>query len=117
MKDGRVIRFNHPSWTRTSHGDYQDFVTVDGLQRLTAVRRFLKNEIPWCDGGCFLDEFEDKVLLLRHYYLTFSINSLKTREEVLQWYLQINDLGTPHSDQELSRVKELLAIERQGGRA
>ena len=45
-KSARVIYFNKPSWqmTKTING-YDDFVCVDGLQRITAVTKFLKNEI------------------------------------------------------------------------
>jgi len=33
---------------------------------------------------------------------------LQTEEEVLTWYLQHNDGGTPHTESEISRVKEVL---------
>jgi len=38
----REIYFNHPGWQRDYKGD---FVLVDGLQRLTAVRMFLAGKI------------------------------------------------------------------------
>ena len=45
-KSARVIYFNKPSWQMTKTvNDYDDFVCVDGLQRITAVTKFLKNEI------------------------------------------------------------------------
>ena len=45
------------------------------------------------------------------------VNDLQTREEVLQWYLELNSAGTPHSKEELDRVKALLARERDSGKA
>ena len=42
-KSARVIYFNKPSWQMTKTvNDYDDFVCVDGLQRITAVTKFLK---------------------------------------------------------------------------
>src|SRR6266568_3834517 len=47
---GKDLYFNCPGWNRGSRiGPY---VCVDGLQRLTAVTRFLRNEIP-AYGGLF----------------------------------------------------------------
>ena len=39
---GRDLYFNHPDWYHKSEGNYHDYVCVDGLQRITAVRRFMK---------------------------------------------------------------------------
>lgn len=96
-----IIYFNHPGWMNSWEGD---FVIVDGLQRVTAV----------------LDFFENKFKVFGKYYrrnieiyfstadLVFNINNLKTRKEVIQWYLEINENGTPHTTEEINRVKKLL---------
>ena len=44
------------------------------------------------------------------------LNDLQTREEVLQWYLELNTTGVPHSKEELDR-EALLNRERENGRA
>lgn len=80
---------------------------VDGLQRLTAIRKFLNNELS-IFGGNYLDDFEDKKVLLRTMSLRINVNNLKTRKEVLQWYLDFNTGGTVHSDEEIERVRKLL---------
>jgi len=36
------------------------------------------------------------------------VNNLKTRKEVLQWYIEFNSGGTVHTDAEIQRVKKLL---------
>lgn len=36
------------------------------------------------------------------------INDLKTRQEVLGWYIEMNAGGTPHSKKEIARVQSLL---------
>jgi hypothetical protein len=40
--------------------------------------------------------------------LKFNINDLKTKAEVLQWYLDFNTGGTVHSDEEITRVRKML---------
>ena len=45
--------------------------------------------------------------------ITLSINiaTLKTRKEVLQWYLDFNTGGVIHTDKEINKVKDLLRKE------
>lgn len=98
-----TLYFNHPSWMDSFKGE---FVIVDGLQRLTAVIDFLKEKILVFD-----DLVASEIDLSGHFGLKFNINNLKTRQEVLRWYLEINSGGTPHSKTEIDRVKELLKKE------
>lgn len=98
---GHDIYLNCKGWNRNYEGP---FVIVDGLQRITAVLRFINNEIPVF--GSFYKEFTDRIPHEGHF--TIHINNLETREEVLQWYIQMNDGGTPHSPKEIARVKEML---------
>lgn len=101
----RVIFFNHPKW---SAGENGEFVLVDGLQRLTAAERFMQNKLPVF--GYYLEEWEDQHYLGR-ISLRFNINNLQTRADVLRWYLELNDGGTPHSSKEIQKVKGLLEKE------
>ena len=97
---GRNIYFNSPDYT---NGGNTPPVCVDGLQRLTAVRRFLNNEIPIYNS--YNKEF-DRIPF--RYNLVFHINNLPTKKEVLQWYLQFNGAGTPHTNKELDRVRKMV---------
>lgn len=105
-KSGTVIYFNCPSW----HGDvakddYNDYVCVDGLQRITAVQRFINNEIKVF--GSYYHEYEDTTRIATHT-LKINVNDLKTEEEVLRWYIDMNVGGTPHTDEEIMKVKRML---------
>lgn len=102
---GKVIYLNKPDWNNagTVNG-YNDFVCVDGLQRITAAQRFINDEIPIF--GAYFSEFEDKPRMRNCFKL--NINDLKTKEAVLQWYIDMNAGGTPHSIEEIDRVKQLL---------
>ena len=84
---------------------YNDFVCVDGLQRITAIRRFLNNEIR--AFGQFYSEFGGTTDVVRRDMLV-NVNDLQTKREVLQWYIEMNSGGTPHTEAEIERVKRLM---------
>lgn len=103
-RSGRNLYFNHPNWGETYKGI---FVCVDGLQRITACSRFLNNEFKVF--GNYYEDFEDK--LHSEPTLIININNLKTRKNVLTWYIEMNSGGTIHTEKELNRVKLLLKKE------
>jgi len=96
---GQDVYFNMKGW----QGNYDGpMVLVDGLQRLTAAQRFVNNEIK-VYGHYFreYDQIPDQV------GFKFHINALETRKEVLTWYIQLNEGGVVHTEEELNRVKKL----------
>lgn len=108
---GRDLYFNNPGWNQpVGPGEYADYVCVDGLQRITAIRRFVENDIKVF--GSFFNEYTDKRRLGLNT-IRVHINDLKTKDEVLRWYLEMNSGGTPHTKRELARVKNLLSAKRQ----
>lgn len=102
---GRVVYLNHPGWHRNYEGE---FVCVDGLQRITAIKRFINNEIKVY--GYYFKEYEDKPRISTHS-LRINVNDLKTKKEVLQWYLEMNSGGVAHTKEELDKVRLLLEKE------
>ena len=91
---------------------------LDGLQRITAVRRFLANEVPMelTDGTrVYLRDLdaESQRLLQRNAGPTIRLQYVlyETRADVLDMYIRLNRGGTPHTDDEISRVKALRAQE------
>lgn len=102
---GRELYFNCPGW----QGDYRGpFVLVDGKQRLNAALRFLNSEIP--AFGQLYRDYPDRIP--NHCWFSVNINNLKTRREVLQWYLDLNTGGTPHTVEEIEKVMSFLANEQ-----
>lgn len=101
-KSGLDLYFNHPGWMRDWKGE---FVCVDGLQRITAFLDFFDNKVP-IYGGHYYQDFEDK--LPWTMTMKVNINNLQTKREVLEWYLELNSGGTPHSDDELGKVRSIL---------
>ena len=106
----KEIRFNCPNWQRRNIGR---MVLVDGLQRLTAVRLFMSDKLP--AFGSTLSQFDG--FLPYTFTLSFRVNDLETRAEVLQWYLEINTGGVVHTPEEIERVRKLLDAERNNGNA
>lgn len=104
---GRDIYLNNPSWHHSvPDGAYNDYVCVDGLQRITAITRFIHNEIK-VFGSYFKDFTDPRNITLNT--VRVHINDLQTRDEVLTWYLEMNSGGTPHTKEELDRVKAMLS--------
>ena len=99
---GREIYFNMPGWMGDFNGE---FVCVDGLQRLTACLAFINNEVPVF--GTYISEFEDR-LRMSNVNLSVHVNNLKTKREVLTWYIEMNESGTIHTKEEINKVKEML---------
>jgi len=97
----RDIYFNCPGWMGSFRGPFE---LVDGKQRLAACLGFMAGTVP-VFGGHFRRDFADEPF---NPTLRFHINSLETRREVLQWYLDINSGGVVHTDDELDRVRRLL---------
>lgn len=83
---------------------------VDGKQRITAVRKFLNNELP-VFGNIYYKDFEDELKhLTGETRFKMCVNDLQTRKEVLQWYLDLNS-GVAHTNEELAKVKQLMEKE------
>lgn len=102
------IKFNCPGW---NSGKIDDFVLVDGKQRLAAVDDFFNNKIK--AFGYFYSEYEDKNNISRIDFV-FKINHLKTNLEVLNWYIEINTTGTPHTYEEINKVKDMISVIENG---
>ena len=102
-----IIRLNHSDWMNFRQPN-PTFVVVDGLQRITAIVRFLQDEIK--AFGYFFSEYESN--LGRGITVRININNLKTRKEVLSWYIELNTGGTVHTDEEIEKVKKLLEAEK-----
>lgn len=100
-ESGRDFYFNHQGWFRDWEGKY---VCVDGLQRITAILRFLDNEIPVF--GHFKDEYEDRIPF--NIFFHWHVNDLTDMKDVLTWYIEMNEGGTPHTKEEIEKVKNMI---------
>lgn len=109
---GKELYFNCPDYTLGSRNG--PYVIVDGKQRLEAVRQFMRGEIS--AFGHLRTEYTDDPDMLTARF-SWNIAALKTRAEVLEWYLNFNAGGTVHTDAELDKVRALLDAETFGPRS
>lgn len=103
-----IIYWNCPGWMTSFKGPLQ---LVDGLQRITAVRKLLDNKIPIF--GYYYNQITGPKPLTLDWAFIWHVNNLPTREQVLNWYLALNHTGRPHHKSEIERIQLLIELERQ----
>jgi hypothetical protein len=106
---GLDIYINGPTWAHGRLGPEHPeswLVLVDGKQRLDAALGFLNNEFPIFDGVYHRDFTDHPRITCCNF--RWHVNDLATREECLQWYLDLNTGGTVHTEEELGRVRDLI---------
>jgi hypothetical protein len=114
-ESGLTIQFNcsHFSDIRDYKGELpKEVQCIDGLQRLTAIRKFMSGDFK-VFGNFYRKDLEGTDFDLKRCInrITVIIFELQTRKELLQYYLDINTGGTVHTENEIAKVKRLLAKE------
>jgi hypothetical protein len=107
-RSSNVIHWNCHDWHECT--GKHPLVLVDGKQRLEAVRAFLRGDIP--TFGTHYAAYSGFMRPLTGATFKFHVNGLKTRAEVLEWYLELNAGGVVHTDEELDKVRKLLQEEK-----
>lgn len=106
---GHVVQFNCPNWehSRSGYDLPMGFQCIDGLQRLTAISLFLKGDIlPF---GLLVDDFNTSAFAINTTLrIRFSVFTFTKKADLLQHYLDFNTGGTPHSESEIVRVREMM---------
>lgn len=105
-----VIQLNCPNWEDDKYvGDLPNGMQcIDGLQRLTAIQRLIAGELlPF---GLSMTDLEYSSYSLKGIQYRFRIEmfSFQTRADLLKHYIDLNSGGTPHSAEEIERVRNLL---------
>lgn len=107
-----IIQLNCPNWDDENYkGDLPNGMQcIDGLQRLTAIQRLMLGQIE--PFGLSLEDLNHSSYSLKGSTYRFRIEmfSFQTRADLLKHYLDLNSGGTPHTAEEIERVKNLLKI-------
>lgn len=107
---GYLVQFNCPNWDADKYeGDLpRGFQCIDGLQRITAVRKFLAGDVfPF---GLSVTDLDDSSYSMNRtlFRFRFAVHNFESRADLLQHYLDLNAGGTPHTDEEIQRVALML---------
>lgn len=107
------ILFNCPGWSvsakDTDIGHWR-MQCIDGLQRLTAIRRFAANQLE-IFGSETTESLAGTAFSPKRtrFMFTIKVYAFERRADLLGLYLDLNGGGTVHSEAELSRVRLLHA--------
>lgn len=107
------VAFNAPGFgtpMRVADGDIPrgTIECIDGLQRLTAVRRYIAGDMK-VFGDRDVSYFEDTNFSTRRLTMKFRVFTFERRADLLRYYVHINSGGSPHTEAEISRVRGLLS--------
>jgi|TARA_Y100001934_G_scaffold283268_1_gene401675 hypothetical protein len=109
--DGFLIQFNCPDWSELLNVETDlpaGLQCVDGLQRYTAVTEFIKGNVK--PFGLTADVLKNTQFSPKRFHMKVAIHSFTRRADLLEHYLSINAGGTPHSANEIERVRGLLEL-------
>lgn len=105
---GLLIQFNCASFSSKPTGDLPGKMQcIDGLQRLTAIRRYVAGDIN--AFGRPVNDLRKTQFDICRYMFKIAIHDFQTRADLLQYYLDLNSGGTPHSKEEIERIRTLHA--------
>lgn len=57
--------------------------------------------------GSYFSEYEDRINIT-DAAMYLNVNDLKAEREVLQWYVDMNAGGTPHTSDEIEKVRKMI---------
>lgn len=102
-KSGREVYFNCSGWDHDNNKQHP-YYCIDGLQRITAVRRFMNNEFPVFDGRYVKDTTGIDML---QQCFSWHVLDFQAYDQILDWYISLNETGVSHTKEELDRVRKL----------
>lgn len=106
---GLYLQFNSPSWQDVVESETDlppGLQCVDGLQRYTAITEFVKGNIK--PFGFSVEQLKGTQFGANRLHVKVAVHNFTRRSDLLNHYLSINSGGTPHSAEEIARVRALL---------
>lgn len=105
-RQAKTITLNICGWQgEEPTGDMpKGVVCIDGLQHLTAIEAF-KNKEFTIFGGIDINDLTDTSFALDNHYLHIAVYDHQQYKDVLDLYIDMNDSGVAHTQEEIERVK------------
>ena len=106
-----VIRFNARDYMAFQDSTDTDLPKtmqcVDGLQRLTAIRKYMKGKLK--PFGKTFEEIENSPLAIaRKRNICVKVYNIKYRKDLIKFYYDLNFGGTQHTESEKERILGLM---------
>lgn len=80
---------------------------VDGKQRLTAIRKFMRDELV-IFGELKCSDLNNSAFTALKKVIEINTTAFTTQASLLQYYLDLNSGGTVHTEDELQKVRNML---------
>lgn len=108
--NGYLIQFNCASWADdpASSDLPAGLQCLDGLQRFTAITEYMAGNVK--PFGFTAEELVGTRFCPKKMHMKLAVHDFTRRADLLHHYLSLNTGGTPHSADEIERVRELLAL-------
>lgn len=90
-------------------GDLTGFCIIDGLQRVTAIQDFVEGKFKIYNNQFGYDDFDLSKYSFKRVCIRVQVFTFKWKKDLLKYYIAINSGGVVHSDEEIERVKGMLA--------
>lgn len=104
----RTITINRLYEDERVEDDFFGVCVIDGLQRLTSLIKFSKGEFNIFNNQLSHEDLKKSSYSLACMYVKFQVMEFKRKNDVLEYYIDINTGGTVHTDDELKRVRSLI---------
>ncbi|WP_368880404.1 DUF262 domain-containing protein [Proteus mirabilis] len=106
------IKINFPNYhdddVKPLNGLDKNVITcIDGLQRYTALTEFVNREFKIFDGNLAVEDLLCSPYSFKSLCCNIQIYSLMDKNELLQFYIDLNSGGTYHTPDEIDRVKKM----------
>lgn len=107
----KILINRHGLMQNTLNPDFKysgKYVIIDGLQRLTAMEEFCLGKFKVFNNQLSFEDLKEVGLTKGlNYNIEVHFFEMASEEEILDYYLSFNTGVTPHSKEEIKRVRQL----------
>lgn len=102
------LKFNSDNYNLNDPALPENFVCIDGLQRITAILSFLNEEYAIFSGKITASSLKGTTFDPKLFRLQIKMYNFTERNDLLNFYIKLNSGGTVHTSEEIDRVKQMI---------